>query len=314
MNCTLGIDTSCYTTSVAILDNRGRLLADKRQILSVKAGGRGLAQSEMVFQHTRNLPLLLEQAMADVPIHAEITAIGVSAYPRSLPDSYMPAFLVGEGSARALAALGRRNLWRLSHQENHILAGLWSARTLHKPEFLAIHLSGGTSEIVKVNRAAGGCQVTLLGETQDLHAGQFVDRVGVALGLPFPAGRHLEDLAAQGTANTVSIPVVVNGLSVSFSGPESHVQRLLAKQAAAPSDVAAALQVCIAETVSRWIFKAVEVTGLTDVLLVGGVASNQYIRQHIQAKIAAKRVVLHIPEPQFSPDNAVGAAYYASLA
>lgn len=92
MRVTVGIDTSCYTTSVALLDDAGRLVADVRRPLAVKEGGRGLAQSEMVYQHTRNLPEVFEAAVGKVSGPLEIMAVGAAAQPRPLPESFMPAF------------------------------------------------------------------------------------------------------------------------------------------------------------------------------------------------------------------------------
>ena len=93
----LGIDTSCYTTSVALIGREGGLVGEARRILQVKPGCRGLQQSEMVFQHTRNLPILLEEVLKK-PL--KVIGIGVSARPRPLEDSYMPAFFgwVGPGA------------------------------------------------------------------------------------------------------------------------------------------------------------------------------------------------------------------------
>jgi N6-L-threonylcarbamoyladenine synthase len=121
----LGIDTSCYTTSLCLLKSTGELLADARQILKVPEGNCGLQQSVMVYQHTRNLPEL----MAAVFTHKDfkICGIGVSAKPRPREDSYMPAFLAGLGLARSLQAVLKVPLWEISHQENHLEAGVWSA-------------------------------------------------------------------------------------------------------------------------------------------------------------------------------------------
>lgn len=307
----LGIDTSCYTTSLAILDEKGNLLADKRKILTVKAGGRGLAQSEMVFQHTRNLPQLFEEALTLVDASAVLAAVGVSRSPRPLPDSYMPAFLVGEGYGRALSACLHVPLYSISHQENHVFAGMWSAGGPMKDEFLAMHVSGGTTEILHVKRKTDKLIVQLLGGSEDLHAGQFIDRVGVALGLPFPAGPHLEMLAADEHIEPVDIPFTVKGLQVSFSGPETHAQRLIERGVTA-SAVAAGVQLCIGRTLVKLAETAVAVTGVKDVLMVGGVAANRFIRQYLQTKLRSKRQVqLYYPDNRFSPDNATGAAFFA---
>lgn len=307
----LGIDTSCYTTSIAVMDHKGNLLADCRRILTVKPGGRGLAQSEMVFQHTRNLPVLLEQAIAELPDSYEFSAIGVSCQPRPTADSYMPAFLVGQGYAQVIGMAVKAPVHRISHQENHIYAGLWSSAGPLADDFLALHLSGGTTEIVKVIGGKAKPQITILGESRDLHAGQFIDRVGVALGLPFPAGPHLEKLACTGRGEASVIPVAAENLHVSFSGPESHAQRLIAKGEAGAA-VAAGVERCIAESIYQLISQAVTVTQLQQVLIVGGVTANLFIRRYLQDKLSNNQVQLYIPQPAYSSDNAVGAAYFAS--
>ncbi|TWH48940.1 O-sialoglycoprotein endopeptidase [Sporomusa sp. KB1] len=314
MNVVLGIDTSCYTTSVAILDEQGQLIADCRRILSVKAGKRGLQQSEMVFQHTRNLPELFLQAWPDKPIC--FTAIGVSAFPRPLPDSYMPAFLVGEGYAKVLALSQDIPLYRISHQENHVFAGLWSAGGPVASSFLAVHLSGGTTEIVRVANNASApdsrrLSIDILGGTRDIHAGQLVDRIGVLLGLTFPAGPRLEALAAESHEQAIKIPLTVREACVSFAGPETHIRKLAA-QGIAPAIIAASVELCIAKAVTAMIKQAISRTGLTDVLLVGGVTANQFIRKYLCDQLAEPlHAKLYFPQPGYSPDNATGAAYFA---
>lgn len=308
----LGIDTSCYTTSAAILDENGNLISDARKLLTVKPGKRGLAQSEMVFQHTRNLPVLMEEILCQLGSPVHFSAIGVSGYPRPLPDSYMPAFLVGDGCAKVLAAAGGSLLCRISHQEAHIFAGIWSAGGPYSEQFLALHVSGGTTEIVKVSNTAECLSIALLGGSTDLHAGQFVDRIGVALGLPFPAGPHLERLAQQGRKDSVSIPSAVGGMKVSFSGPETHALRMHA-QGYSPEIIAAGVEQCIATSLWALIKNAAQTTALSEVLLVGGVSSNQFIRSYLMEHCKTCHIGLYIPDSRYSPDNAVGAAYLSFL-
>ncbi|HMM21271.1 MAG TPA: O-sialoglycoprotein endopeptidase [Selenomonadales bacterium] len=310
MKMVVGIDTSCYTTSVALLDEEGALVADARKPLAVKAGGKGLAQSEMVFQHTRNLPELFTAAWAQIPGRPEIRAVAASTQPRPLPESYMPAFLVGAGYAKALAVTHQVPFSSLSHQEGHILAGLWSAKGPAAESFLAVHASGGTTEITRVEARAGRMAVEILGGTSDIAAGQLVDRVGVALALPFPAGPHLEQLAAT-AGEPAEIPPAVERTRISFAGPETHAKRLLAR-GESPAAVAAGVQACIAESVGRALQAAAELTGIRTVLLVGGVMANQHIRRAVTGKLCRdERVRLYFPLPEYSGDNAVGAAYFA---
>lgn len=121
----LGIDTSCYTTSAALMDGTGALLFDERRLLRVKEGRRGLSQSEMVFQHMRALPDLLERI--DLT-QGRLSAIVASERPRPLKESYMPAFLVGWGMARSLSHFMDVPLIAATHQHNHMFAGLWGLR------------------------------------------------------------------------------------------------------------------------------------------------------------------------------------------
>lgn len=308
----LGFDTSCYTTSVSIMDETGTLIADKRRLLHVKAGNRGLKQSEMVFQHTRNLPDLLEEALAKLNTPFSLKAVGVSAYPRPLPDSYMPAFLVGLGYAKALAKSHQIPLYLLSHQENHILAGLWSAKGPSSPDFLALHTSGGTTELVKVKREGQKFSLNLLGGTLDISAGQFIDRIGVALHLPFPAGAHLESLAQTNKKTLMDIPFYTKQYNLSFSGSETYATKHMAQEDCDPASIAAGVQLCVAKALTKLIANGIKGTGITNVLFVGGVISNQFIRNYILHFFSQQnKIELYFPAAGLSSDNSVGAAYFA---
>lgn len=367
----LGIDTSCYTTSVAIMDEAGALLGEARQILSVRPGRCGLQQSEMVFQHTRNLPRLMEEAVGQVigcvktgagsaangvtvaeeastagpsglaglvAVGYELAAIGVSGYPRPLEGSYMPAFLAGLSVARSVAAVTGAQLEVISHQENHLEAGLWSAGGPDVDRFLLLHASGGTTDVLLAERQQNGrYRITEVGGSMDLHAGQFVDRIGVALGLQFPTGPALEALAEKALARTaevsasvseqsvasvseagagaapmVELPVSVRKLQVSLSGPCTAALRKL-EAGAEPAALALGVEHALAETFARVLRNGAQEYRVRDVLLVGGVGSNNYIRQHVERKLAKLRypVRLWVPEGRFSCDNATGCAAFA---
>jgi len=311
MDVVLGIDTSCYTTSIAALDLKGELAGDFRIPLAVKPGGRGLAQSEMIFQHVRNLPLLMEQMRQSVGAGARIAAIGATGRPRPAEGSYMPVFLAGRSLAVSMASALCCPMHELSHQENHLMAGLWSAGGVSEPEFLAVHVSGGTSEVLRVKAGSESMSVEIIGGSADLHAGQFIDRVGVALGLPFPAGPHLENLAASYEAVPHVTPVSVDGSRISFSGPETHVMRWLA-EGPEPAAVASSVQRCIAESLIRALRHAVGETGIKKILLVGGVAANCFIRSQVAEAMRKQEDISVVwPQSRFSGDNAVGAACWA---
>ena len=165
MRAVLGIDTSCYTTSAALAAD-GRILGQKRRLLTVEQGERGLMQSEGVFQHVNRLPALIEALMAEAG-DVQIEAVCASTRPRPVDGSYMPVFTVGTGYARALAAALRVPFLETSHQEGHIRAALVDTGLKPEGRFLALHLSGGTTEVVTVDAGA----IALAGGSNDLPRG-----------------------------------------------------------------------------------------------------------------------------------------------
>ena len=311
----LGIDTSCYTTSLFFMDREGQVAAEARRILKVKPGGCGLQQSEMLYQHTRNLPELMEEAARGHSF--TVRGIGVSARPRPREDSYMPAFLAGLGFARSLAALYGIPLWQLSHQENHLEAALWSANGPDADRFLFLHASGGTTDLLLAEKENAAYRLTEIGGSLDLHAGQFVDRVGVALGLGFPAGPALEQLAEQHT-EIPEIPVSVHKTKVSLSGPCTWVLRAIGKakpeteeSPIAAANLAAGVQWGLAETFVRMIRNGAAEHHVKHVILAGGVCANRWIRNHIVEKLAKRGIRVWMPDNRYSGDNASGCAAYA---
>ena len=142
----LGIDTSCYTTSLAVYDSEKGLICEERIILKVKMGGRGLSQSNMVYQHVRNLPVLMQRIS---PSLGDVSVIGVSSFPRRRADSFMPAFLVGKGLADSLSAAVHIPMYQFSHQENHALSAIREAPELWGKDFYLMHLSGGTQDVLR---------------------------------------------------------------------------------------------------------------------------------------------------------------------
>ena len=306
MKAYLGIDTSCYTTSVAVMAESGALLAAERSLLKVKTGGRGLAQSEMLYQHTRNLPELMERVLGAVE-PTMISAIGVSTRPRPVADSYMPAFLAGWGLARSLSAALSVPVFATSHQENHLEAGLWSAGGPSSGPFLMFHVSGGTTELLQAERGSEfSWRLDRIGGSRDLHAGQMIDRIGVALGLSFPAGKALELLA--GDAQPFALPVSVQETWCSFSGPLSAAERLLAQNGVTKEALAAGVLHIVAESLIRMAKKAVDETGIRRFLLVGGVMANRQIRSAVLAAAGHYNWEVWFADAAYSSDHAVGCA------
>ncbi len=302
----LGIDTSNYTTSAAVVNSKGELISEARELLEVEVGQKGLRQSKAVFQHINKLPEVIKKVATGRK--NEIEKIVVSNQPRSDKDSYMPVFRVGESQAKSFATVLDVDLKKFSHQEGHLMAGLWSAG-LEQDNFLALHISGGTTELLEVSRAKSGFETELVAATGDISAGQFIDRIGVKLGLSFPAGPQLEELAKK-ASDELELPVAVNNYKLSFSGPCTAAMRLLDKDATKASHVALAVQKVIAKSLAKLLKKIIQDRGLKTVLIVGGVAANQYIREEMSKELETKKLAakLYFADAKYSTDNAVGTA------
>ena len=298
----LGIDTSNYTTAVALLTTTGELVAQKRTRLEVKEGNRGLRQSKAVFQHVEKLPKIIKEVISGY--QRQITKVVVSSKPRDEEESYMPVFRVGEGQAETLAQALEVPLQKVSHQAGHLRAGLWSNDISSLDRFLAVHLSGGTSELLFV-KDKEDLKIEKIGGSQDLTAGQFIDRVGVKLGLSFPAGPELEKLAQESTVENLDVPHSVQGLEVSFSGPCSAAMRKI-EAGADKRDIALAVQRTVVNSLLEMLTAAVKEYDCQEILLVGGVMANQYLRDRLETEL--NDFTLYFAKPQWSIDNAVGTA------
>ena len=297
---TLGIDTSNYATSVALVDNDRHeiLLADKR-FLPVKQGEKGLRQQQALFYHIQNLTNIFSDFK-----RVDIGAVGVSVKPKDDEKSYMPCFLAGKMSARSISGSLGVPLVECSHQSGHLTSALFDLdnRELFDSKILMLHVSGGTTDILL---AQDGQVLKTLGTSLDLFAGQAVDRLGVKLGFPFPAGEHLSALAATCGRN-IKVKVSVHGTNCNLSGLENQCDKLLAEGA----DRAYTAKYCltyIAYTLIKMIENARKEYGLLPVVLAGGVMSSCVIKPIIENNIKNSFFV----RPSLSSDNRIGVAVNA---
>ncbi len=293
----LGIDTSNYTTSVALCDGKN-VLQNEKIILNVKEGERGLRQSDAVFAHINNLPLLAEKIRRN-----DICAIGCSVRPRDVEGSYMPCFKVGESFARSLGSLLNVPVYNFSHQAGHTVAAAYSAGMMNflEERLNVFHVSGGTTEIL----VCDNMNIQNIGGTLDLNAGQAIDRTGVLLGLKFPCGPSLEELAREG-----KLPerpkVCVNGLSCNLSGLENKVLVFI-KKGVPKEDIALYALKFVEKTLDVLSENLREQYSLP-ILYAGGVMSNKMIKDTL-----SKRKDTYFAESAFSSDNAAGVALLAAM-
>lgn len=301
----LGIDTSNYTTSAAIYNSDTKSIIQQKLLLPVKEGELGLRQSDAVFHHTNQLPIIIEKLFNN---RHDIKAIAVSTKPRGSDGSYMPCFLSGESLAKSLCAINSLSLYKTSHQTGHILAALYSCGKLEfiNRRFIAFHVSGGTTDCLYVQPDDGEIiKVSQISSSLDLKAGQAVDRVGVMLGLRFPCGKELEKLALKSNAE-FKIKPSMKGMDCSLSGVENKCEKML-HEGESSEDIARFCIKYIEATVDAMTALALEKFCNLPVLYAGGVMSNSIIRDSLTKKYEA-----YFAQPEFSCDNAAGVAIYAA--
>lgn len=307
MKYVLGIDTSCYTSSLACVSLEGEVLLNKQVLLELADGTRGLQQSKAIFNHLKNLPSITSELKSTID-KPELVAVCSSVKPRPQKDSYMPVFVLSQSLGQVIANINNVPYYESTHQENHIMSGLYRLGGFKAKHFLVVHLSGGTTELLDVRVHNHGFDIDIIGSSLDLHAGQFVDRIGVSLGLPFPSGPHLEELA-NNELESYDIKYYVKDLNISFSGPETHIQRQIVKGLDSRK-IARGVYISLIKTLGKWLINAVKKGYPRDVLLVGGVSSSRIIREGLRAdsEIKNEGLSLYFADPQLSKDNALGTA------
>ena len=306
----VGIDTSNYTTSVAVAKSSSEgvsVIANLKKPLDVAEGQRGLRQSDAVFEHTRNLPELLEKA-GEIISGSAPAAVGYSFAPRDADGSYMPCFLPGKAAAYAMASGCGAGLYAFSHQAGHIRAALHSSGMDPAPgeRFIAFHLSGGTTEVLSVIRSDGGFQIDRLGGTLDISCGQAVDRIGVMLGMRFPAGAEMEKEALGFGGSLKDMPPVrVKGADCNLSGLENMARKM--KEDGMDRGYISAFTIdFIGRTVEKMTDYARRRFPDANIVYSGGVMSNSMIKERLRSNKS------FFAEPEYSSDNAAGTALLAA--
>ena len=294
---TLGVDTSNYTTSLAVCRD-GEIIENVRIVLPVKPGEVGLRQSDAVFAHTVNLPAAFSRLETDL---SGLSAVGFSDRPRNIEGSYMPCFLCGKSAAYAVATAKNVPVFCNSHQEGHIKAAVYSSKMTLTDRFYAYHLSGGTLELLKVSRAGDSFDCEIKGKTLDVTAGQIIDRTGVMLGLPFPCGKHVEALSDKNVDKLPQIKISVKGCECNLSGVENKVREMNNKECA-PELIAAYVIEFIRRTIDKMTENAMKDEKLP-LLFSGGVSSNKTLKKFFTEKYGA-----YFAAPEYSADNAAGTA------
>lgn len=298
----LGIDTSNYKTSVAVVDSSGEILFNHQQFLKVKKGERGLRQSEALFQHVQNLPAVFEELFAAEGIRERIGSVSVSTRPRPVDGSYMPVFTAGHGYGRAVAGALGVPLYEYSHQEGHIEAIRFYTELRDVNPLICFHFSGGTTEALLVD----GDRFEIVGGSRDLAYGQVLDRIGVALGLDFPCGEAMDRIAMASKGHPqIFTKIKVNDGYVNLSGIETQGQRFLNvyPQTQLLDDLFEKLSFSIMEMTLQLSSKY----NIRNFIYAGGVSCSQYMREFLVEHLY-RNLHIEFGKSELSSDNAIGVA------
>lgn len=309
----LGIESSCDETGVALYDTAGTLLAHAlhSQILMHREYG-GVVPELASRDHIRRTVPLLRKVLSDSGrALAQVDAVAYTQGP-----GLAGALLVGAAFAEGLAAsLGVPTI-PVHHLEGHLLSPLLS-RTPPTFPFIALLVSGGHSQLMRVT---GIGQYKLLGETLDDAAGEAFDKTAKLLGLPYPGGPALAELAERGQPDAIDLPrpMLHSGdLDFSFSGLKTAVLTKV-RAIGTPSeqqraDIARGFQQAIVEVLVKKSLRAVRQSGLKRLVVAGGVGANRELRRQLDAAAAKQRITVYYPELEFCTDNGAMIALAGAL-
>lgn len=311
----LGIETSCDETGIALYEagaagSAGTLLthAVHSQIAMHEAYG-GVVPELASRDHIRRLVPLSRQVLERAG--RKLEDIGAIAYTEGpgLAGALLAGAAFAHGLAQALAvpALG------IHHLEGHLLSPLLSPRAPQFP-FVALLVSGGHTQLMRVQQVG---RYELLGETQDDAAGEAFDKTAQLLGLGYPGGPALSKLAESGKPNRYRLPrpMINSGdLEFSFSGLKTAVLTLVKKEIQpAMKDLAREFVDAVVEVLVAKCSLAMEKTGLTQLVIAGGVGANKQLRAALDAKAAGAGFDVFYPEPELCTDNGAMIAFAAAL-
>ncbi|PIT72081.1 tRNA (adenosine(37)-N6)-threonylcarbamoyltransferase complex transferase subunit TsaD [Limnohabitans sp. JirII-29] len=313
----LGIESSCDETGVALVRADGQALpcllshALHSQIAMHQAYG-GVVPELASRDHIRRVIPLAREVLAQA--QQSLQAVDVVAYTRG--PGLAGALLVGAGVACALGAALGKPVLGVHHLEGHLLSPFLSEDAPEFP-FVALLVSGGHTQLMRVD---GVGRYVLLGETIDDAAGEAFDKSAKLMGLGYPGGPALSKLAQQGDATAFKLPrpLLHSGdLDFSFAGLKTAVltqaQKLGAQLEARKADLAASTEAAIVEVLLKKSLAALRQTGLTRLVVAGGVGANRHLREQLNAACARLNVRVHYPELHLCTDNGAMIAMAAAM-
>lgn len=316
----LGIESSCDDTSAAVLID-GKIASNVIANQDIHKDYGGVVPELASRAHQQNILPVVSQALKIANIEKEqLSAIAFTRGP-----GLLGSLLVGVSFAKSMAMALNIPIIEVNHMEAHVLANFIDNNyNKEKPTFpfLCLTVSGGHSQIVLTKDYLS---MQVIGETKDDAAGEAFDKSAKIMGLPYPGGPLIDNLAKNGDPKAFSFPhPKVDGYNYSFSGLKTAFLYFIKnKQKESPTfiennkeDICASIQSTIVDVLLHKLEKASDDLGIKDIAIAGGVAANSHLREKLSLLEAKLKWNIYIPDFQYCTDNAgmiVMAGYYKYL-
>ena len=308
---TLGIETSCDETAIAVFDSEQGIIGESvYSQIKMHAEYGGVVPELASRDHCVKIVQVLEDALGDI----DLSTIDQIAYTSG--PGLLGALLIGESFAQGLAIALDVPLIPINHLEGHLMSPIMEFPEIAVP-YVSLLVSGGHSMIVDVKDRG---EYEILGQSQDDAVGEAFDKVGKLLGLPYPGGPHIETLAVNGNPKAFDFPRPMmhsDNLDLSFSGLKTSVlykvKDIEDLNDQVKADIAASFQQAVIDVLTKKIKKAIELTGRGDVIIAGGVAANKALRSAIKELENSMGIKVYYPDLKYCGDNAAIIAFVGSL-
>ncbi len=308
---TLGIETSCDETAVAVYDSEHGIIGESVfSQIKMHAEYGGVVPELASRDHCVKIISVLQEAINQVDLQY-IDQVAYTSGP-----GLLGALLIGESFAQGISSALNIPLIPINHLEGHLMSPVMEFPEIKVP-YICLLVSGGHSMIVDVKDRG---DYKILGQSQDDAVGEAFDKVGKLLGLPYPGGPHIERLALKGNSKAYDFPRPMmhsDNLDLSFSGLKTSVLYTvrdiddLTDQVKA--DIAASFQQAVIDVLTKKIKKAVELSGRSEVIIAGGVAANKALRAAIKDLENTINIKVYYPSLKYCGDNAAMIAFVGSL-
>ena len=311
---TMGIESSCDETSIALVADGRHILSDViSSQISIHTKFGGVVPEIASRHHLQNINRVMERALEEADITLdEVDLIGVTNGP-----GLIGALVIGVAAAKALSFARDIPLVGVNHMHGHVSANYLQYEDL-EPPFMALIIYGGHTNIVEVTDY-NTC--TVLGGTRDDAAGEAYDKVARVIGLGYPGGPKMDRAAREGNPDAIHFKRVYlekGSYDFSFSGIKTQVlnyvnqERQKGREINVP-DLAASFQQALLDVIIQKTIAAVQERGEKRVVMAGGVSANSHLREQMQAACDANGIRLYRPDPVLCTDNGAmiaAAAYY----